>query len=143
MDPSFGGGGRRLIAISLALAAGGVAFAATWSAVMAANPSSFTDSLAGYNWSASSRILSTVGQTWTFESNPSSPLEYCWLHGQWINAGGTYHTEFGQWYDCGAPAYKQYSNASQTELYAEHNVKFWVLTDTLRSTDAYCGGSPC
>ncbi len=132
--------GTSVLAILLAVSAFGVG----WSAVSAANPSYFNATWDSCNWTGQSRIFASTGQEWTFDSSGPGCLAQCYLYGQWINSGGTYYVHSGTWSSCGASSYHQYANSSQTELYGEHDVKSWSgYYYGHRSTDAYCGGSPC
>lgn len=134
-------GGRAVLQRWFAPAVGGLLAAiVAFSSVLAANPSYFHDTFNGCDWTGNTRILSSAGQAWTFDDNLSC-LDYCYLYGQWINYSGTYYTYAVGWDYCNH--YAQYSNFSQTELYGEHKVQLDGYPSSLRSTDAYCGGSPC
>lgn len=118
----------------------GAAGALTFSTVLAANPSSFLDTHQSCNWQGLSRIIGTHGQAWTTDVSTNC-LSHCYLYGQWINGGGTYYTYNGIFQSC--IHYREYPNSSQTELYGEHAVIKNAIASSYRSTDAYCGGSPC
>lgn len=104
----------------------------SFTAVKAANPSTFTEGWNGCTWQGFSR-KGSVGQAWTRDVYPTC-LSYCHLYGQWIGPSGTYH-----WYTEPAKYCEHYHEwgGSPIEVYAGHQVIKGSQFSSLRSTDAY------